>query len=160
MQAQPCVPIMGQSYVMWCDVQEERETLREQLCAVPAEADPTNMAINVAKVRGPQTQFNLKCQRPRGVCCRSASPVQCGVAAGSVSAVFRCGPAPCLVPFLGGMAPKQARRAAVALSQLTAGGVWFSLLCTCCLQLRDLEARLLQEREEKAVLAGRQPAMA
>jgi hypothetical protein len=31
-------------------MQEERETLREQLCAVPAEADPTDIAINVAKV--------------------------------------------------------------------------------------------------------------
>lgn len=31
-------------------VQEERETLREQLCAVPAEADPNGIAINVAKV--------------------------------------------------------------------------------------------------------------
>lgn len=33
-------------------MQEERETLREQLCAVPAEADPTDIAINVAKVGG------------------------------------------------------------------------------------------------------------
>lgn len=32
-------------------MQEERETLREQLCAVPAEADPTDIAINAAKVR-------------------------------------------------------------------------------------------------------------
>lgn len=31
-------------------LQEERETLREQLCAVPAESDPTDIAINVAKV--------------------------------------------------------------------------------------------------------------
>jgi hypothetical protein len=36
--------------VFFCPVQEERETLREQLCAVPADADPTNIAINVAKV--------------------------------------------------------------------------------------------------------------
>jgi hypothetical protein len=36
--------------VLCCAVQEERETLREQLCAVPAEADPTGIAINVAKV--------------------------------------------------------------------------------------------------------------
>jgi hypothetical protein len=36
--------------VLCCAVQEERDTLREQLCAVPAEADPTGIAINVAKV--------------------------------------------------------------------------------------------------------------
>lgn len=31
-----------------------------------------------------------------------------------------------------------------------------ALSCLCWLQLRDLEARLLQEREEKSVLAGMQ----
>lgn len=34
----------------WRVMQEEREMLREQLHAVPAEADPTDIAINVAKV--------------------------------------------------------------------------------------------------------------
>jgi hypothetical protein len=32
-------------------LQEDRETLRDQLRAAPAEGDPNDMAINIAKVR-------------------------------------------------------------------------------------------------------------
>lgn len=33
--------------------QEDRETLRDQLRAAPAEGDPNDMAINIAKVGAP-----------------------------------------------------------------------------------------------------------
>lgn len=35
---------------VYCHLQEDRETLREQLRAAPAEGNPNDVAINVAKV--------------------------------------------------------------------------------------------------------------
>lgn len=57
-------------------VQEERETLREQLCAVPAEADPNDIAINVARVR--RLRVSASCMDARSHCSsRLAWPCPC-----------------------------------------------------------------------------------